>query len=1043
MKKYILMMLLSACVFSCQKAEFIPESDSADIDFHASIEPVAATKTSIGQDNGILWSEGDQVLVFRKTDLGVRYQIKDQYVGTSKGSFSEVAGSADAEDQGSVQELKHNVALYPYSSSVRCVNDGESYELNVLIPETQIYAEGSFAEGSFPMVAVSSGNNLSFKNICGGLKLQFKGVDKIMSITLEGLAEEPLCGESVVTAYSDGSDPTVIVSSTGAKNVTLDCGDGVQLDPDSPTSFIISLPPVSFTTGMKITVTDADGLSRTLTNTSENTIRRSSILTFPVITYTQDGVFELPEGSLTSFDVQNDGGDVEIPLITNETYDVVIPQSAGDWITMIGTKALREETLILRVAKNNTVEARSAEVQIVDSEGVTLQSIMISQKAGELSEENVESFNENQYIVYEDNYQYVPSGDSFWGMRPFFKSRVSSIQEIELKFNMSSDKKAYLFYSERPYVNNGAFLTSEGLVLCHGNTGYDVVNNKTVITWEQMGVSPTDKIVLNISLSKGLVTVNGKEIPISGIDAFTDIGYLFSSYYYDNDDGYAKKYDTVPADSRLYYVKIWNTSGSLVYFGYASQGEYSAGQSQYAWKSHYQGDTYYEYHRTNFENEWVYQYSSVWKHFGGGTDAGDVLVSSVYLDITNLDLSVGDTYTFVTDVEPFYATDKTLSWTSSDPDVASVDQNGLVTGLAAGNATITVTAAGGASASCNVKVSGAAGAFIDLSEDATSNCYIVSEAGSYGFLPVKGNSSDTVGEVASAEVVWETYGTFETPTEGCLISSASYSDGYVCFETAETYKEGNALIAAKDASGKILWSWHIWLTDMPQAIEYRNDAGSMMDRNLGATSVVPGDACSHGLLYQWGRKDPFLGSPSTSISSSGEMESTYKWPAPVGSDSSTGTIAYATEHPTTFITCNTSNYDWYYTGSYDTDQSRWQSVKTVYDPCLSGWRVPDGGSTGVWATADFENAYRDYLSYRGFTISVSDIATSWYPITGWRDVYDGTLKNAPYDTYLWSVSPSSVFKYEASAMYIVHDSAVDSDHAMSRSIGASVRCMKE
>ena len=36
----------------------------------------------------------------------------------------------------------------------------------------------------------------------------------------------------------------------------------------------------------------------------------------------------------------------------------------------------------------------------------------------------------------------------------------------------------------------------------------------------------------------------------------------------------------------------------------------------------------------------------------------------------------------------------------------------------------------------------------------------------------------------------------------------------------------------------------------------------MMDRNLGATSATPGNVGSLGLLYQWGRKDPFLGSSS-------------------------------------------------------------------------------------------------------------------------------------------------------------------------------------
>ena len=74
-----------------------------------------------------------------------------------------------------------------------------------------------------------------------------------------------------------------------------------------------------------------------------------------------------------------------------------------------------------------------------------------------------------------------------------------------------------------------------------------------------------------------------------------------------------------------------------------------------------------------------------------------------------------------------------------------------------------------------------------------------------------------------------------------LISGCCYEDGYIAFKTADTFKEGNAVIAAKDADGKILWSWHIWLTDQPEEHVYNNNAGTMMDRNLGATSATPGD----------------------------------------------------------------------------------------------------------------------------------------------------------------------------------------------------------
>lgn len=126
----------------------------------------------------------------------------------------------------------------------------------------------------------------------------------------------------------------------------------------------------------------------------------------------------------------------------------------------------------------------------------------------------------------------------------------------------------------------------------------------------------------------------------------------------------------------------------------------------------------------------------------------------------------------------------------------------------------------------------------------------MSQSGTYSLPAVKGNSSASVGTVASAEVLWESFGTDERVFKGDLVSGAKYENGKIFFKTADSYREGNVVIAAKDASGTILWSWHIWLTDQPQEQVYYNNAGTMMDRNLDATSATPGDVGALCLLYQ-------------------------------------------------------------------------------------------------------------------------------------------------------------------------------------------------
>lgn len=219
-----------------------------------------------------------------------------------------------------------------------------------------------------------------------------------------------------------------------------------------------------------------------------------------------------------------------------------------------------------------------------------------------------------------------------------------------------------------------------------------------------------------------------------------------------------------------------------------------------------------------------------------------------------------------------------------------------------------------------------------------------------------------------------------------------------------------------------------------------------MDRNLGAISATPGDVGALGLLYQWGRKDPFLG--SSSISRSVEAESTISWPSAVESDASNGTISYATQHPTSFITRNSSNRDWYYTGGSNTDNTRWQSIKTINDPCPAGWRVPDGGSDGVWAKAGFPSGtviYSFNSSDSGMTFGASICSpATWYPAAGYRcEDNGGDIRYTGSHGNYWSVSPYGGDMVGISALYFDQGGTVFTSHYSPSASGLSVRCMKE
>ena len=336
----------------------------------------------------------------------------------------------------------------------------------------------------------------------------------------------------------------------------------------------------------------------------------------------------------------------------------------------------------------------------------------------------------------------------------------------------------------------------------------------------------------------------------------------------------------------------------------------------------------------------------------------------------------------------------------------------------------------------------------DLSSYHSANSYLIIQSGDYRIKAVKGNSNERVGDVMSAEVLWESYGTSEAPVPGSLISNVSVDGDYVTFRTSDNFKEGNAVIAAKDFAGDILWSWHIWLVeDEIYEHTYASNAGVLMDRNLGALSTKPGDEETYGLLYQWGRKDPFIGlvggryTPATS---------TIEWSSATCS-STIGTIEYATMNPTTFIKINqnlsNNHSDWFYTGTKEPDHTRWASNKTVYDPCPIGWRVPDGGSNGVWAKAKLPTSI-EYDSYGTMFSSPYCDYDAWYPFSGGISGYSASYTidaTSNLNGWYWSVTPnsgSSSYKYYSYGLAIRTDGTLKRDYTGPHAHAHAIRCQK-
>ena len=301
MKKIVIAFAAAAVLAGCQKPEVEGPVESKDL-FTASVEEFdAQTKTSMTENRRIVWSAGDRLSIFQGSTIADEYVLADGSAGLIGGSFKWAGRDNEVNsDFGAGFELPCNVAFYPYAEGL--LLDGDMFEdgkqtytiSTVVLPEVQTYVANSFGNGAFPMVAVTQNmddHNLKFKNIGGALKLQLKGSMAVKSIKIAGANGERLSGAATVTAYANNLTPAITMTGTdeASKSVTLDCGDGVQLNTTEATDFFIALPPVLFQNGFTVIVTDVEEKEYTVTATDANTVLRSSILVMPKVFFGDSG----------------------------------------------------------------------------------------------------------------------------------------------------------------------------------------------------------------------------------------------------------------------------------------------------------------------------------------------------------------------------------------------------------------------------------------------------------------------------------------------------------------------------------------------------------------------------------------------------------------------------------------------------------------------------------------------------------------------------------------------------------------------------------
>lgn len=486
------------------------------------------------------------------------------------------------------------------------------------------------------------------------------------------------------------------------------------------------------------------------------------------------------------------------------------------------------------------------------------------------------------------------------------------------------------------------------------------------------------------------------------------------------------------------------------------------------------------------------------------------------------------------------------TWTTDKPEWLTSFETGGPGGSSASQYAVEVAPLAGSSDNAEdqrlkeTAVEGSAGSPVDLSMRLgvrnTANCYIVNAAGHYKLPLVYGNAivdNGTNAEAYNPAVTGTTLTPFlrhddqaisgpwikdqTTPVDAILvwedspglIADVDYDSsdrGSITFEVPHsTVAQGNAVIAVRDASQTILWSWHIWVTPLVDAVtgattateQVKNHNGILyqfMKVNLG---LCTGKTITYGPLrkvkvrisqtgldnplsqifeivqnpgtetigdnspyWQWGRKDPMP--PSNGVTASGAAaEKTIYGNFEFELMSRAATLGDAIQHPYGFFYAGTSRFNWCSTNYHNlwsavssvTTANDNLVVKTVYDPSPVGFTMP---ASNVWSGFHTEGTNESGTVYinasgafdRGWNFYCYSQQDPTYASHG--TTFYPAFGYRPYNSF----NPSSVGTvayywtagaYSGSSGYgLVFGAArVNSIGDASRGIGANVRCAVE
>ena len=401
-----------------------------------------------------------------------------------------------------------------------------------------------------------------------------------------------------------------------------------------------------------------------------------------------------------------------------------------------------------------------------------------------------------------------------------------------------------------------------------------------------------------------------------------------------------------------------------------------------------------------------------------------VPAASVSLNKTELTIEKGKSEILTATVSPSDATDKTVTWQSSNNAIATVDQNGRVTAVNAGSAVITVTTKDGSkTATCNVTV------VIPVTSVSLNKAELALSIGQSETLTAMVKPDDATEKM----ITWTSSNKWVATVEGGIVTALSVGNTTI---TASAGNQSASCSVVVYPRGSYIDEYGVnrgqgitisGITWAPVNCGYKDASG-------GTKGFI------YGKLYQWGRNSgQGYGKPYFDPSDTYEDESTPNiasfWTGK-NEDSDENTFYYGVSEPYNWINKNTG----FWNGGTESTPVK----NELYDPCPKGWRVPtlselstlaygyhsdlvtNNGIYGFWYSGN--SLYAESLTNKVFLpASGGRFADNWYHGSGASGRGGG-------GTY-WSSSLYGDFAYNI---------ALNGDVGTTyKAFGHPVRCCKE